>query len=147
MAQSRSPIVLDENIQLFLERQPFLHGYPVREARKALAEAQSRAVATPPLRIDDVSLPIASAGTLRIRIFRPFNGSAWFPVILYFHGGCWVMGGFASHDRFVRELAVGAQAAVVFVDRQIRLVPVVQDGQLIGTLSRPDVCRAILHAP
>jgi len=116
MAPSRSSIVLDENIQLFLERQPCLHGYPVREARKALAEAQSRAVATVPLRIDDVSLPAGSAGTLRVRIVRPFNGSAWFPVILYFHGGCWVMGDFASHERFVRELAVGAQAAVVFVE-------------------------------
>jgi acetyl esterase len=121
MAPSRSRIVLDESILLFLDgraRQgpPSLHGCPVPEARKALAEAQSRAVPALPLKVDDVSLPAGAAGTLRIRIFRPFNGSAWFPVVLYFHGGCWVMGDVASHDRFVRELAAGAQAAVVFVE-------------------------------
>ncbi len=37
-----------------------------------------------------------------------------------------------------------ARAAVVLVDRQIRLLPVVQDGKLVGTISRADVCRAIV---
>src|SRR6185369_9050133 len=37
-------------------------------------------------------------------------------VILYMHGGGWVLGNAATHDRLVRELAVGAGAAVVFVE-------------------------------
>ena len=32
------------------------------------------------------------------------------------HGGGWVLGNAATHDRLVRELAVGADAAVVFVE-------------------------------
>ena len=32
------------------------------------------------------------------------------------HGGGWVLGNAGTHDRLVRELAVGADAAVVFVD-------------------------------
>ena len=32
------------------------------------------------------------------------------------HGGGWVLGNAATHDRLVRELAVGAAAAVVFVE-------------------------------
>lgn len=36
------------------------------------------------------------------------------PVILYIHGAGWVFGNAHTHDRLVRELAVGANAAVVF---------------------------------
>jgi acetyl esterase len=38
------------------------------------------------------------------------------PVILYMHGGGWVLGNADTHDRLVRELAVGTGAAVVFVE-------------------------------
>ena len=35
---------------------------------------------------------------------------------MYFHGGGWVLGDKVTHDRLVREIAVGVDAAVVFVD-------------------------------
>jgi acetyl esterase len=35
---------------------------------------------------------------------------------MYFHGAGWVMGDATTHDRLVRELAVGADATVVFLD-------------------------------
>lgn len=38
------------------------------------------------------------------------------PVVMYFHGGGWVLGGFDTHDRLARELANGAHAAIVFVN-------------------------------
>jgi acetyl esterase len=34
---------------------------------------------------------------------------------MYFHGGGWVLGGFDTHERLLRELANGADAAIVFV--------------------------------
>jgi predicted transcriptional regulator len=37
-----------------------------------------------------------------------------------------------------------AKAAVILLDRQIRLLPVVEQGKLVGTISRADVCRAIV---
>ena len=37
-----------------------------------------------------------------------------------------------------------AKAATVLLNRQIRLLPVVKDGKLVGTVSRADVCRAIV---
>ncbi|MEY2441743.1 MAG: acetyl esterase, partial [bacterium] len=40
------------------------------------------------------------------------------PVILYIHGAGWVLGSPETHDLLVRNLAVGAQAAVVFPDYQ-----------------------------
>ncbi|MGP0025658.1 MAG: alpha/beta hydrolase [Streptosporangiaceae bacterium] len=38
------------------------------------------------------------------------------PVILYVHGGGWVLGNAGTHDRLVREMAVGVNAAVAFVE-------------------------------
>ena len=35
---------------------------------------------------------------------------------MYFHGGGWVLGGFDTHERLLRELANGAHAAIVFVN-------------------------------
>jgi acetyl esterase len=35
---------------------------------------------------------------------------------MHFHGGGWILGDKETHDRFTREIAVGANAAVVFVD-------------------------------
>ncbi len=37
-----------------------------------------------------------------------------------------------------------AKATVVLIDKQIRLLPVVSDGRLAGTVSRADVCRAVV---
>jgi acetyl esterase len=37
------------------------------------------------------------------------------PVIVYFHGGGWILGNERTHDRLIRELARDARAAVVFV--------------------------------
>ena len=38
------------------------------------------------------------------------------PVIVYMHGGGWILGNAGTHDRLVRELAVGARAALAFVE-------------------------------
>jgi acetyl esterase/lipase len=38
------------------------------------------------------------------------------PTVLYMHGGGWVLGNAGTHDRLVRELAVGAGAALAFVE-------------------------------
>jgi acetyl esterase len=51
-----------------------------------------------------------------VRIVRPPDAEGTLPVILYMHGGGWVLGNADTHDRLVRELAVGTGAAVVFVE-------------------------------
>jgi CBS domain-containing protein len=39
-----------------------------------------------------------------------------------------------------------AQAATILVEKQIRLLPVVKEGILVGTVSRADICRAVVGA-
>jgi acetyl esterase len=52
-----------------------------------------------------------------ITIVRPPNSSdETLPVVMFFHGGGWILGGFDTHDRLVRELANNANAAIVFVN-------------------------------
>jgi len=38
-----------------------------------------------------------------------------------------------------------ARAAIVMIDRGIRRLPVIDDGALVGTLSRADLCRAVIY--
>jgi acetyl esterase/lipase len=58
----------------------------------------------------------ADVGDVRVRIVRPPDAVGALPVVLYMHGGGWVLGNAGTHDRLVRELAVGTGAAVVFVE-------------------------------
>jgi acetyl esterase/lipase len=51
-----------------------------------------------------------------VRIVRPQGADGPLPVIVYMHGGGWVLGNAQTHDRLVRELAVGANAALAFVE-------------------------------
>jgi acetyl esterase len=85
-------------------------------ARKVLHDAQSGPVALPKASIEDRTLPVGPKGETHIRVIRPEGASGALPVIVYFHGAGWVMGDTTTHDRLVRQLANGVQAAVVFVD-------------------------------
>jgi acetyl esterase len=85
-------------------------------AREVLLGAQSGPVELPAVSIADRVLPVGPTGHTRIRVIRPEHVNHTLPVILYFHGAGWVMGDTKTHDRLVRDLATGAQAAVVFVD-------------------------------
>lgn len=86
------------------------------DARSVLTRAQSIPVGKPSAEIEDMDLPIGPTGSVPIRIVRPAGSAGLLPVVMYFHGGGWVLGDRDTHDRLVREIAVGAQAAVVFVD-------------------------------
>jgi acetyl esterase/lipase len=59
-------------------------------------------------------MPGGPSGQVSVRILRPQGIRRPLPVIGYLHGAGWVFGNHHTHDRLIRELAVGAQAAVVF---------------------------------
>ncbi len=84
------------------------------QARQVLLDAQSLPVAKPAAEIEDIRIPVGTDRVLPVRIVRPHNAPKVLPVIFYIHGGGWVMGDEKTHDRLIRELAVGVEAAVVF---------------------------------
>lgn len=51
-----------------------------------------------------------------VHVVKPLSVSEPLPVVVYYHGGGWVMGDFDTHGRMVREIAEQARAAVVFVE-------------------------------
>lgn len=53
---------------------------------------------------------------VRVRLVRPVGTTGALPVVVYVHGGGWMLGDWLTHDRLVRELADGARAAVAFVE-------------------------------
>lgn len=92
---------------------PFLFQLPPDEGRKAVDEVQTTDY--PKHAIDEEWLTVPNGeGSVKVRIVRPAGSTGPLPVILYIHGAGWVFGNAHTHDRLVRELAVGAGAAVVF---------------------------------
>jgi len=86
------------------------------DARAVLVRAQSIPVGKPSAQIEDMALPVGPTGSVPIRIVRPAGAAEVLPAVMYFHGGGWVLGDRDTHDRLIREIAVGADIAVVFVD-------------------------------
>lgn len=94
-----------------------IYTLPVPAAREVLEGAQrSVAVALAPARFEDRILPVGPTGRTSVRIYRPEGANGALPVVIYAHGGGWVLGSKTTHDRLARELSVGANAVVVFVD-------------------------------
>ncbi|HTZ71655.1 MAG TPA: alpha/beta hydrolase [Acetobacteraceae bacterium] len=87
----------------------------IEGVRKSLARLQSAPIGKPGASIRDVALPAGPGRTICARIVRPKSAQDPMPVVMFFHGGGWIAGDANTHDRLVREIAVGAHAAVVVV--------------------------------
>ncbi|MEU8194945.1 alpha/beta hydrolase [Microbispora amethystogenes] len=110
--------VLEPAAQEFAEATstpPFLYELGPDGARKVLDDLQAAPVAKPEVNEKWITVS-AGVGEVRARVVRPAGASGTLPAVLYVHGGGWVLGDAGTHDRLVRELAVGAEAAVVFVE-------------------------------
>ncbi|MFK4851157.1 alpha/beta hydrolase [Microbacterium sp. ZW T6_19] len=110
--------VLEPEAQAFADATstpPFLADLGVEGARKLLDDVQAAPVAESDVVDEWITVP-AEVGDVRVRIVKPAGSSGELPVVLYVHGGGWVLGDAGTHDRLVRELAAGADAAVVFVE-------------------------------
>ncbi|MGW2180478.1 alpha/beta hydrolase [Streptomyces sp. NPDC001732] len=93
---------------------PYLSDLPPVEGRKALDEMQNSKIAKAVIDEEWITVPGGPTGSVRARIVKPSYAENPLPVILYIHGAGWVFGNAHTHDRLVRELAVGVEAAVVF---------------------------------
>ena len=112
---------IDPIIKAFLEVDnantgPKLYELSPKEARAVLLKAQAVNVPKLPADIEDRDLPTGPSCRVSVRIVRPKGALQALPVIMYFHGGGWVLGDKETHDRLIREIANGANAAVVFVN-------------------------------
>ncbi|GAA0937810.1 alpha/beta hydrolase [Nonomuraea longicatena] len=93
---------------------PYLFQIPVEEARAAVDEVQASEIAKPEVDEEWVTVEGGPTGSVRVRLVRPRGAVGPLPVVIYIHGAGWVFGNAHTHDRLIRELAVGIGAAVVF---------------------------------
>jgi acetyl esterase len=112
--------VLEPRTQAFIDSLAAAGGPPLYTlspdvARAVLVKVQEVAVEKPAAMIEDTTFPVGPTGSVRIRIVRP-EAKGVLPVVFHIHGGGWILGDKNTHDRLTRELAVGANAAVFFVD-------------------------------
>ncbi|MDF1605453.1 alpha/beta hydrolase [Nocardioides sp. YIM 152315] len=94
---------------------PYFYEMTPDQARKVLEDVQSQPIDKPDVDEKWITVP-AEVGDVRVRIVTPAASTEPLPVILYIHGGGWVLGNAQTHDRLVRDLATGVDAAVVFVE-------------------------------
>ncbi|OPH57597.1 esterase [Paenibacillus ferrarius] len=93
---------------------PFLFDLGPEKGRETVDKVQSEPVHKEPVDTEDFTINGGPIGPVSVRVLRPKNAPDLLPVILYIHGAGWVFGNEHTHDRLIRELAVGSQSAVVF---------------------------------
>jgi acetyl esterase len=119
-------MALRPEIRTLLDRQaasgrPPLHRQSVAQAR-AFHVQDAPALNGPPVpvaAVADQTVP-GPAGELAVRVYTP-EGSPPFPIVVFFHGGGWVVGTLDTYDPLCRALAAATPAVVVSVD--YRLAP------------------------
>jgi acetyl esterase len=103
---------------------PAYHTLSPKEARQLFRETRPASTPTPP-EIGEVKNMTANGpgGPIPLRVYRPAGVApdTPLPVLVYFHGGGWVIGDLDTHDVQCRQLTAEAGITVVAVD--YRLAP------------------------
>jgi acetyl esterase len=105
-----------------MSRGPSIVGTDLQKMRSGSNSKMLSNLLFRPVRIADIedrSIP-GRHGTIPVRMYRPIQ-AANVPVVVFFHGGGWVLGGLDGHDAICRRVAVENGALVVSVD--YRLAP------------------------
>ncbi|HTD21313.1 MAG TPA: alpha/beta hydrolase [Terriglobales bacterium] len=120
MTNQKTPI-LEPKTQAFVDTLNAQGGKPLYElsyadARKVLEDAQAIEVRKLPADVEEKILPVGPGGEVSVRIYRPKGAKGLLPVVMYFHGGGWILGSKNTHDRLLRDLVNSTNAAFVFVN-------------------------------
>jgi len=101
---------------------PPTHTLSPQDARAFYRERRSFSQPEPPAigPVRDLQIP-GPRGPIGARHYRPDGGEGLLPLLVYFHGGGWVIGDLDTHDVVCRTLCAHAGCAVLAVD--YRLAP------------------------
>jgi acetyl esterase len=117
---------MDESVRQFLkttssETVPTHAEYGSVEAREYLRRRRDRPRASRHLEPVEHVLELLTEQGVPVRVYVPADGPALMPLVVYFHGGGWVMGDLDMHDPTCRAVAVRSRSVVVNVG--YRLAP------------------------
>lgn len=110
---------LHPEYQALVEQMAEAGGPPITDMAPDDARAMYRAMQpvlpdVPVGAVADRTVP-GPAGEIPVRVYTP-EGSGPFPLLVWFHGGGWVIGDLDTHDTVCRDLCTGAGCVVVAVD-------------------------------
>lgn len=99
---------------------PPTHTMAASDARKLYLERRFFTQPDAPVvaEVKDLNAP-GAAGPIPLRLYRPAVGGPALPVLVYFHGGGWVIGNIDTHDVLCRQIANASGCAVVSVDYRV----------------------------
>src|ERR687894_1264554 len=114
-------VVLETAAQAFADALAAAGGPPLytlspQAARAVLDRVQAGNVVMPPAVVEPYTIPGGPDGEISITVVRPVDRNGSLPAVVYTHGGGWVLGNFATHERLVRDLTEQTGAAFVFVN-------------------------------
>ena len=95
---------------------PMMRKLSPEDARRFLEDIQSGDIGKPAAHLEDLVVPAGPTGSVPLRIIRPEGATEALPALVYVHGGGWIVGDKHTHDRLIREIAVGANVVLLFVD-------------------------------
>ncbi len=99
---------------------PPLNTLPAPVVREAMKAGYAAVPPGPDMhRVEDMELP-GPEGPVPVRVYWPVEGQS-LPILVWYHGGGWVIGDLDGNDPTARRLAAGAGCIVVSVD--YRLAP------------------------
>ena len=85
-------------------------------ADAAMAVMQEHNIPMPPSKVDTIGKEIpVQGGQIHIRIYTPKTGKSTYPVIVYYHGGGWVIANLDTYNASAEGLANQVEAVVVSV--------------------------------
>ncbi|HVM63306.1 MAG TPA: alpha/beta hydrolase [Acidimicrobiales bacterium] len=114
---------LDPAVQALLEQMPPLEGdVSVAQMRERTAGGQSvlMGVGDPRVGATDRAIP-GPAGEIPVRVYVPPTGAPPRGLVVFYHGGGWVICGLDTHDAVCRDISARTGSVVVSVD--YRLAP------------------------
>ena len=120
-------MTLDPQAQLILDlaersTRPLLQSLDPTAARIQYAETVAAVAGDPPTGVDvEASSIPGPAGEIPTRLYRPQDAEGSLPILVYFHGGGFVIGDLDTHDIPCRRLCLSGGCLVVSVD--YRLAP------------------------
>lgn len=112
---------LDKITEKFIKEVSEKNGKPLyelspKDARNFLSDLQKATHQELNADILDVEIPTEEAGTVNVRFVKPQGNFETLPLIVYCHGGGWVMGDKDVFDMTIKTISIHTKSIVAFVE-------------------------------
>jgi len=115
---------MQEFLRAFAENGDPIHTLSTEEARQAyqnvfVGDVSPEEAGNTVGNVENREIPGPDDNRIPIRIYAPEEREEPSPVMVYFHGGGWVLGGLDTHDSVARSLTNSSAAMMVSVDYRL----------------------------